>query len=76
MIRLEDLEAKWPTLQAAICGLRGVAYGTDPTAAARRNPSKHRHYSFYYDEESRRIVEAHTAPDLQAFGYTFERAPT
>ena len=72
VIKLEELEKRWPHLQRSICGLRGVAYGTDPTATARRNPSAHKHYSYYYDEVARRIVERYVAADLQAFGYKFE----
>ena len=34
--------------------------------------SSHAHYSEYYDEKTRRIVEAYVGADLRAFGYTFE----
>ena len=32
------------------------------------------HFSEYYDEPTRRIVEEYMGADLKAFGYTFERA--
>ena len=72
MIRLEELHQAWPELQRAVCGLSPMPYA-DATAAARRNPSSHVHYSAYYDDESRRIVERYMAADLAAFGYKFER---
>ena len=54
VIRLEDLEAKWPGLQARVCGVRGVAASD---GGLRRNPSRHAHYSHYYDAATRRIVD-------------------
>ena len=74
VIKLEELEREWPSLQAQICGLARTAYADDG-ADARRNPSSHAHYSVYYDEETRRILEAYVHPDLAAFGYTFESEP-
>jgi len=71
VIKLEELKEHWPKLQRAICGLAKVPYA-DPTAEARRNPSRHEHYSYYYDEHTRQIVGAYAAADLAAFGYTFE----
>ena len=75
VIKLEELEERWPQLQRAVCGLASTPYG-DPAATSRRNPSKHRHYSYYYDEETRKIVEAYAAADFAAFNYTFERSET
>ena len=72
VIRLEDLEAAWPRLQRAICGLRGVAYADN---GLRKNPSRHTHYSYYYDDAARRIVDEYMAIDLQRFGYAFETEP-
>ena len=68
VIRLEDLETTWPRLQAKICGLRGVAYSDN---GLKRNPSHHTHYSHYYDDATRRIVDEYMAVDLQRFGYSF-----
>ena len=73
VIRLEDLEAKWPRLQQQICGFAHSPYQED--AELRRNPSSHGHYSEYYDAETRRIVDAYMAADLKAFGYQFEQPP-
>jgi hypothetical protein len=75
VFKLEELEERWPQLQGAVCGLASTPYG-DPAATSRRNPSKHRHYSYYYDEETRKIVEAYAAADFAAFNYTFERSET
>jgi hypothetical protein len=73
VIKLEELEAKWPKLQTAVCGLARTNY--DDGVDERRNPSHHAHYSEYYDDETRRTVESYMASDLAAFGYTFERKP-
>jgi len=55
-----------------VCGLRGVA-ATD--GGLRKNPSRHAHYSHYYDAATRRIVDEYMAVDLLRFGYTFESQP-
>ena len=54
VIRLEDLSTAWPGLQAKVCGLRGV---TATDGGLRKNPSRHAHYSHYYDDATRRIVD-------------------
>jgi hypothetical protein len=71
VIKLEELESSWPKLQRHICGLAHSPYASD--ADVRRNPSSHAHYSEYYDEPTKRLVDAYVAADLRAFGYTFER---
>jgi Sulfotransferase family len=38
----------------------------------RRNPSRHGHYSDYYDDETRQRVAEVFARDIDAFGYSFE----
>ena len=70
VFRLEDLESKWPELQKAVCGLRGAAYTED--ADLRRNPSRHAHYSTYYDGKTKEIIDRYVAIDLKVFGYAFE----
>ena len=73
IIRLEDLEASWPRLQRAICGLKHVGY--DEMRTTRTNPSSHGHYADYYDERTRDLVAAYAGPDLTRFGYSFEAEP-
>jgi len=72
VIRLEDLSTAWPGLQAKVCGLRGV---TATDGGLRKNPSRHAHYSHYYDDATRRIVDEYMAVDLLRFGYSFESQP-
>lgn len=43
----------------------------------RRNPSQHRHYTEYYSDRARAIVERRFRDDLERFGYAFgETTPT
>ena len=72
VFKLEELSAAWLTLQAKVCGLRGVPYA-NAANSVRRNPSTHGHYSFYYDDETRKIMTDYMQADLDAFGYTFEQ---
>lgn len=37
----------------------------------RRNPSRHRHYSAYYNEQTAAVVRERFARDIAAFGYEF-----
>ena len=70
IIRLEDLEASWPRLQRAICGLRHARYSE--MHELNPNPSTHEHYSSYYDDQTRDLVAKYAAGDLTRFGYRFE----
>ena len=69
IVRLEELEEFWPTLQKRVCGLAKVPYADN---GLRKNPSVHTHYSYYYDDETRLIVDEYMGNDLAAFGYKFE----
>lgn len=74
VIKLEELQSRWPELQASICGLAQTPYADQ--LDLRRNPSSHAHYSLYYDAETRRIVDEYMSADLASFGYTFEPPPS
>ena len=71
VIKLEELESRWPALQRRICGFAHSPYAED--AELKRNPSSHGHYSEYYDEATKRLVDQYVGVDLAAFEYTFER---
>ena len=73
VFRLEDLERRWPELQARVCGLRATGYTVardHPLVRAMDHPSKHRPFAEYYDEETSRIVAEYMAADIRRFGYT------
>jgi len=53
----------------AVC--RAIAIS--PAALPRYNRSDREHYSKYYDDELRELVRARFAPEIERFGYTFER---
>lgn len=46
---------------------------TDKIPLSHANPSKHTHYSAYYDDTTKDIVDRHMAADIKQFEYTFER---
>ncbi len=47
--------------------------GLPAGALSHRNRTPHRHYSTYYDPETRARVGEYYARDIEHFGYTFER---
>jgi len=71
-IKLEELEAARPTLQARACGLL-VSHATakaHPALLELDHPSDHRPYSEYYDAETAATVGVYHAADARRFGCT------
>ena len=68
MIRYEHLEEDF----ARLCERLGVEHLRLPRLKTGIRKKK-RHYSDYYDDESREIVARKHANDIKTFGYTFER---
>ena len=61
--RFENLEEDWKK----ICRKAGIR-----AALPRINTSSHKHYSFYYNRKTRRVIEDSFRDDIEMFGYTFE----
>lgn len=70
--KLEELSARWPEIQARVCGLSNVPYARlrqEPAIVALDHPSKHSDPADYYDDETAAIVAEYHAADIAAFGY-------
>merc|ERR1711871_89473 len=57
VVRLEDLTREWPRISAKLCL-------DDDQAVSKINSNSHRHYSFYYDDASSRILQRYMAADI------------
>ncbi|HEY5218398.1 MAG TPA: sulfotransferase family 2 domain-containing protein [Gemmatimonadaceae bacterium] len=66
-----DFIARLETIERDFQEIRRRA-GVSATTLARRNATRHRHYSSYYDSDTREIVAHYYASDIEAFGYRFE----
>lgn len=70
-IRYENLEKDY----RKVCDTLGIPYSRLPKTKSTLRKNR-KHYSEYYDEESRKIVEEKCAKEIEKFKYRFEEAPT
>ena len=64
ILRFEHLEDMWNRMFEQI--------GQEPPKLPKKNISKHKHYSEYYDDETRKFVGHLFKKDIEEFGYEFE----
>jgi len=65
IMRFENLADDFRT----VCETLGIS----PVTLPRYNRSSREHYSKYYDEELRHLVQTRFAAEIERFGYTFEQ---
>ena len=65
ILRFEHLEEMWNKMFEEL--------GHKPPKLPKKNVSKHKHYSEYYDYETREFVGKLFERDIKVFGYEFER---
>lgn len=64
VIKVSDLDEKWPEVCEDI--------GIEPKPLPKTNSTKHKHYSIYYDNQTRDIVANWYADDIRAFDFRFD----
>lgn len=73
--KLENIESDWTTLRDKIQDFNNVDIKNWPKKLIKLNHKKHserKHYSFYYDEESEKLLKNIYSWDIEFFDYKFE----
>ena len=74
VVRMENYEQELSAVFDEIsekCGQTIHPYSYD-ILREKKNATKHKHYTEYYDDETREIVAKNHATDIECFGYEFE----